>query len=46
VTVARGRDAADVAMVTQFGPMKLTAMEVYVRPAADQPVPFAAPAPA
>ena len=32
VAVAYGRDAADVAMVTQFGPMKLVRMEVHVRP--------------
>jgi len=30
VTVAYGRDAADVALVTQFGPMELQAMSVYV----------------
>jgi transglutaminase-like putative cysteine protease len=41
VAVAYGRDAADVALVTQFGPMDLTAMEVWVRPA--DPVPAIAP---
>lgn len=35
VTVAYGRDAADVALVTQFGPMELLTMEVYVRPSLD-----------
>ena len=43
VAVAYGRDAADVALVTQFGPMELTAMEVWVRPAeprrGDRPAP-------
>ncbi len=34
VAVAYGRDAADVALVTQFGPMELQEMEVHVRPAA------------
>lgn len=33
VVVAYGRDAADVALVTQFGPLELTTMEVWVRPA-------------
>lgn len=34
VTVAYGRDAADVAFTTQFGPMKLNRMEVWVNEAA------------
>lgn len=33
VVLAHGRDAADVAMVTQFGPMRLVDMAVAVRPA-------------
>lgn len=33
VAVAYGRDAADVAIVTQFGPVELTEMYVYVTPA-------------
>jgi transglutaminase-like putative cysteine protease len=33
VAVAYGRDAADVAFVTQFGPLELTDMSVYVTPA-------------
>lgn len=37
VIVGVGRDAADVAMVTQFGPMRLTAMDVSVRPTAPAP---------
>ena len=35
ISVAYGRDAADVAFVTQFGPMKLDNMEVWVK--ADEP---------
>jgi transglutaminase-like putative cysteine protease len=31
VAVAYGRDAADVAFVTQFGPLELTEMEVFVK---------------
>jgi transglutaminase-like putative cysteine protease len=34
VTVAYGRDAADVAFTTQFGPMNLNQMEVWVNEAA------------
>lgn len=34
VTVAYGRDAADVALATQFGPMQLLKMEVWVNAAA------------
>jgi transglutaminase-like putative cysteine protease len=34
VAVAYGRDAADVALVTQFGPMELVLMDVFVRAAA------------
>ncbi|HEY0108896.1 MAG TPA: transglutaminase family protein, partial [Fibrella sp.] len=30
ITVAYGRDAADVAFMTQFGPMTMTTMEVWV----------------
>ena len=37
VTVAYGRDAADVAFTTQFGPMKLDEMKVWVEDAADAP---------
>ena len=37
MTIAYGRDAADVAFVTQFGPLELAEMYVYVRPAWDQP---------
>nr|WP_293834803.1 transglutaminase family protein [uncultured Arsenicibacter sp.] len=33
ISVAYGRDAADVAFVTQFGPMTLDNMEVWVKPA-------------
>ncbi|MET0324477.1 MAG: transglutaminase family protein [Ilumatobacteraceae bacterium] len=32
VSVAYGRDAADVALVTQFGPLEMLTMEVHVRP--------------
>ncbi|MCG9890484.1 MAG: transglutaminase family protein [Thermosynechococcaceae cyanobacterium MS004] len=32
VAIAYGRDAADVALITQFGPMELTQMEVTVSP--------------
>ncbi len=35
VTVAYGRDAADVALVTQFGPMQLLTMAVFVHPTPD-----------
>jgi transglutaminase-like putative cysteine protease len=35
VAIAYGRDAADVALSTQFGPLTLTNMEVWVRPIAD-----------
>ncbi len=31
ITVAYGRDAADVAFLTQFGPMTMTTMQVWVR---------------
>ena len=37
VVIAHGRDAADVAMVTQFGPMRLVEMEVHVRAVTPQP---------
>ena len=37
VTIAYGRDAADVAFVTQFGPVELEQMYVYVRPALELP---------
>ena len=37
ITVAYGRDAADVAFITQFGPMTMTTMEVWVN-AADEAV--------
>ncbi len=37
VTIAYGRDAADVAFVTQFGPLELTTMDVFVRPSAEPP---------
>jgi len=30
VAIAYGRDAADVALATQFGPMQLLAMQVWV----------------
>jgi transglutaminase-like putative cysteine protease len=43
VTIAYGRDAADVAFVTQFGPVELDAMNVFVRPAGDLPPVDAAP---
>lgn len=33
ITIAYGRDAADVALVTQFGPMKLLNMKVWVNAA-------------
>ena len=36
VAVAYGRDAADVALVTQFGPMELETMEVHVRASVDE----------
>ncbi len=39
ISVAYGRDAADVAFVTQFGPMTLDNMEVWVKPA-DTDAPF------
>jgi len=32
VSVAYGRDAADVALVTQFGPLEMLTMEVHVQP--------------
>ena len=35
--VAYGRDAADVAFVTQFGPVELEQMVVYVRATTDDP---------
>lgn len=35
VSVAYGRDAADVALVTQFGPLEMLTMEVHVGPAAE-----------
>ena len=38
VTIAYGRDAADVAFVTQFGPVELEEMFVFVRPSTDLPV--------
>ncbi len=34
VAIAYGRDAADVAFITQFGPLELRRMDVFVRPAA------------
>jgi transglutaminase-like putative cysteine protease len=37
VTIAYGRDAAEVAFVTQFGPVELEQMHVFVRPAGDLP---------
>ena len=37
VTIAYGRDAADVAFVTQFGPVDLEQMFVFVREATDIP---------
>jgi transglutaminase-like putative cysteine protease len=37
VAIAYGRDAADVAFVTQFGPVELEQMHVYVREALDVP---------
>ena len=36
VTVAYGRDAADVALVTQFGPMVLLTMAVFAHPTPDR----------
>lgn len=39
VVIARGRDAADVAMVTQFGPMRLVDMAVHVWPSIDWSAP-------
>lgn len=33
ITIAYGRDAADVALATQFGPMRLTEMSVWVKEA-------------
>jgi hypothetical protein len=33
ITIAYGRDAADVALITQFGPMDLLDMWVNVEPA-------------
>ncbi|MGI9028945.1 MAG: transglutaminase family protein [Ilumatobacteraceae bacterium] len=33
VAIAYGRDAADVAFITQFGPLELRRLEVFVRPA-------------
>jgi transglutaminase-like putative cysteine protease len=35
VAIAYGRDAADVALSTQFGPLILTSMEVWVKPIND-----------
>ncbi len=35
ITIAYGRDATDVAFVTQFGPLSLTSLVVCVAPAAD-----------
>jgi len=35
VSVAYGRDAADVALITQFGPLEMLTMEVHVGPAAE-----------
>ncbi len=32
ITIAYGRDAADVALATQFGPQQLTEMQVWVKP--------------
>lgn len=32
ITIAYGRDAADVALATQFGPVELTEMKVWVNP--------------
>lgn len=43
VVVAYGRDAADVATVTQFGPMRLAEMEIVVEPSAAAPVSSLAP---
>ncbi len=41
VSLAIGRDAVDVAFVTQFGPMSLTRMRVWVEPAKNEPLPHA-----
>jgi transglutaminase-like putative cysteine protease len=38
VTIAYGRDAAEVAFVTQFGPVELESMYVFVRASTDLPV--------
>lgn len=35
IAIAYGRDATDVAFVTQFGPLALSSLEVSVRPATD-----------
>jgi transglutaminase-like putative cysteine protease len=35
IAIAYGRDAADVALTTQFGPLTLTNMQVWVKPIAD-----------
>jgi transglutaminase-like putative cysteine protease len=35
VVIAYGRDAADVAIITQFAPLTLTSMEVWVKPVID-----------
>ena len=46
MTIAYGRDAADVAFVTQFGPVELEEMSVFVRQAADTTPVDAGPHPA
>jgi transglutaminase-like putative cysteine protease len=33
IAIAYGRDAADVALATQFGPLQLNQMQVWVNPA-------------
>ncbi len=38
IPIAYGRDAADVALATQFGPMQLTEMHVWVDEAVEEPV--------
>jgi transglutaminase-like putative cysteine protease len=37
ITIAYGRDAADVALLTQFGPMQLNSMQVWVKAAEASP---------
>ena len=43
MTIAYGRDAADVAFVTQFGPVELEEMFVFVREATHIPTVDAGP---